>query len=171
MHKFDPAWYDSAIECEDGRITMNRHKIFRSLLIGGLLVAMSQTTMAGGYHHHGYHHHDYGGALAAGLIIGGLFGYAIGESQDHYRSYGYRSYYSDYPPPTTVVYQRVERVPVVVREAPAPASEFSGTDCLMTREYTTTIKINGVEREAYGTRCMTAGGGWILGQPKLMPEY
>lgn len=151
---------------------MKRHKIFQSLLIGGLLVTLSQNTLAGGgYYHHGYRHYDYGGALAAGLIIGGLFGYAIGESQYRYPSYGYRTYYYDYPPPTTVVYQRVERVPVVVREAaPAPASEFSGNDCLMTREYTTTIKVNGVEKEAYGTRCMTAGGGWILGQPKLMPE-
>ncbi|MGD8591143.1 MAG: hypothetical protein PVG22_20130 [Chromatiales bacterium] len=145
---------------------MNKPKLLQSLILSGLLVAASQGVVAGGYYHHG-HHHDYGGALAAGLLVGGLFGYMISESHNHYPDYAYRTYYSDYPPPTTVVYQPVERVPVVVREV--QDSEFGGNECVMTREYTTTINVNGVEREAYGTRCMTPNGGWILGKAKLMP--
>lgn len=137
------------------------------MLLSGLLVATSQSAMAWDYHRH--HHHDHGGALAAALLVGGLFGYMIGESHSHYRDYGYRTYYSNYPQPTTVVYQHVERVPVVVRET--RDQEFTGSECVMTREYMTTVNVNGIDREAYGTRCMTADGGWILGQPKLMPDY
>jgi len=40
----------------------------------------------------------------------------------------------------------------------------------MTREYTTTITIDGVDREAYCTRCMVSEGNWVLGRLKLMPE-
>jgi hypothetical protein len=146
---------------------MNRRELLGCILLSGLLLAGSQQAIAGGYHRHG--HGYYGGDLAAALIIGGMFGYLIAERQPYYRGYGYRTYYYNYPPPSTVVYQRVERIPTVITTERDP--EFAGSDCLMTREYTTTININGVEREAYGTRCMTADGGWILGQPKLMPEH
>jgi hypothetical protein len=148
---------------------MSRHKILRSILAGGLLIALSHNALAGGYYHHGYHGHGYyGGDLAAALFIGGLFGYLIAENRPYYSRYGYRTYYYDYPPPPAVVYRRVERIPTVITTERNP--EFAGSDCVMTREYTTTIRINGVDRQAYGTRCMTADGGWILGQPKLMPE-
>ncbi|MGD8588736.1 MAG: hypothetical protein PVG22_07860 [Chromatiales bacterium] len=134
-----------------------------------MLIAISSTALAGGYHHHGYRGYGYyGGDLAAALVIGGMFGYLIADNQPYYGPYGYRTYYYGYPPPSTVVYQQVERVPTVITTARNP--EFAGNDCVMTREYTTTIRINGVARQAYGTRCMTADGGWILGPPKLMPE-
>lgn len=143
---------------------MNNPKILPSLILSGLLLATSQGVIGGGYYPHSHHYHDHGGALAAALIVGGLFGYMIGDSQNHYRT----DYYA-YQPPTRVVYQPVERVPVVVKET--HDSEFAGDECVMTREYTTTINVNGVEREAYGTRCMTTNGGWILGKAKLMPDY
>ena len=149
----------------------NTRKALLALLVSGLLV-MSHSAVAGGYYHHGGHHrghHGHGGALAAGLLIGGLFGYMINEDRHRYSSsYSYRDYRPGYYPRTTVVYERVERVPTVVTTE--VDSEFAGHDCMMTREYTTTIKIDGVDKEAYGTRCMTADGGWILGQPKFMPE-
>ena len=149
-------------------IVMNRHKTLKSILFCGLLVVTSQGAIAGGYYHHGHHGHGHGGALAAGLIIGGLFGYLISENQHHYSGYSYRTYHPEYYPQTTVVYRRVERIPTVITTERAP--EFAGSACIMTREYTTKITINGSEREAYGTRCMTADGGWILGRPKLMPD-
>lgn len=161
-------WQFRLITKTVGKEYMKGHRIFQALFMSGLLVATSQGAIAGGYYH-SHHHHDHGGALVGALLVGGMLGYLIGESQSHYTSYSYRNYYSDYPPPTTVVYQRIEKVPVVVREA--SDSEFSGSECVMTREYTTTINVNGVEREAYGTRCMTPDGGWILGKAKIMPNY
>jgi hypothetical protein len=148
------------------QIFMNSQKILQSLIVSVLLVATSQGAIAGSYYHHSHYRHDHGGALAAALIVGGLFGYLIGESHHDDRSYGYRT---DYTPRSTVVYQPVERLPTVITTG--SNSEFSGSDCLMTREYTTTITISGIDREAYGTRCMTADGGWILGRPKLMPDH
>lgn len=151
------------------KLFMNIYKTLPSFILASLLMATSQMSTAGGYYHHNRHHHGHGGGIATALIVGGLFGYLIGESQNHYRSYGHSAYYSDYRPPATVVYQPVERVPVVVREE--SDSEFADNECIMTREYTTTVQVNGVDREAYGTRCMTPDGGWILGKAKLMPEY
>jgi len=134
-----------------------------------LAVAPPGAFAGGSYHywHHGGHHgHSDGAALAAGLIIGGLFGYLISEDRHHYSNHHH--YRSDYYPRSTVVYERVERVPVVI--SAEREREFAKQDCLMTREYTTTITIDGIDKEAYGTRCMTADGGWVLGQPKLMPD-
>ena len=146
---------------------MNIQKIVQILLVSILLLVTSQGVIAGGGHHFahyghywhhghygGHHGHGYGGALASGLIIGGLFGYLISEDQ----------------PRSTVIYERVERLPTVVTTTPRFESEFSGQGCRMTREYTTTIHIDGVDREAYGTRCLTADGSWILGRPKFIPK-
>ena len=151
---------------------MNRRKTRQTFLVCCLLAATSQGAIAGGSYHYGHHgghhgHHD-GAALAAGLIIGGLFGYLINDDRHHYSNYDYHDYRSDYHPHSTVVYERVERMPTVVTTE--RNSEFAGHDCMMTREYTTRIRIDGVDREAYGTRCMTADGSWILGRLKFMPD-
>ena len=151
---------------------MSTRKTLQALLVSGLVATMSQCATAGGYypyrHHGGHHGHGDGATLAAGLVIGGLFGYLISEDRYSHRRYDYPHYRSYAYPRANVVYVRVERTPIVITTE--RESEFAGHDCMMTREYTTTITIDGVDKEAYGTRCMTADGGWVLGQPKLMPD-
>ncbi len=151
---------------------MNTRNTLQALLVSALVATLSQGAIAGGYypyrHHGGHHGHGDGTALAAGLIIGGLFGYLISEDRHSYRRYDDSHHRSYSYPRTNVVYERVERTPIVITAE--RDSEFAGHDCMMTREYTTTITIDGVDKEAYGTRCMTVDGGWILGQPKLMPD-
>lgn len=44
--------------------------------------------------------------------------------------------------------------------------EFGG-NCVQKREYQTTIKIGGEEKDAYGTTCLRADGTWEMGNPKL----
>jgi len=88
---------------------MNIRKTFQTLVFSGLLVITSQSVNAGGYHHkHHRGHHGHGDALAAGLIIGGLFGYFLNEDRHRHSSYVYRNYRSDYYPRSRVVYKRVE---------------------------------------------------------------
>ena len=151
---------------------MSTRKTLQALLVSGLVATTSQGAIAGGYHsysHHGGHHgHGDGAALAAGLIIGGLFGYLLSEDRHSYRHYNDSYTRSDAYPRSHVVYRRVERTPTVITTE--RDSAFTGHDCMMTREYSTTLTINGIDKEAYGTRCMTADGGWVLGQPKLMPD-
>lgn len=167
--------------------------MFKRALILILCVALPAAALAGGYggrHHFGGHHRHHGGgdgtALLAGLLVGGLIGYFVSEDRhyrhraypayrydpdpyyhDRYRHYGSRSYgYHDYGYREHVTVRPAPRR-VIVREAPAPA----GDNCRMTREYTTTIEIDGEQREAYGTRCLTADGSWVLGRPRLVPEF
>lgn len=170
--------------------------MFKRALILILCFALPATALAGGYggrHHfggHSHHRHHHGGgdgtALLAGLVVGGLIGYFVSEDRhyrrraypayrydpdpyyhDRYRHYGSRSYgYRDYGYREHVIVRPAPRR-VIVREAPAPA----GDNCRMTREYTTTIEIDGQQREAYGTRCLTADGSWVLGRPRLAPEF
>lgn len=156
-----------------------------------LCAALPASALAGGYgggYHFGghYRHHGHGGdggALLAGLVVGGLIGYFISEDR-HYRrraypvyNYRHEPYYRDdyddyydygYRRDTYREYVPVRPAPqrVIVRRNP----EFPGHDCRMTREYTTTIEIDGQQHEAYGTRCLTANGSWVLGPPKLVPE-
>lgn len=174
--------------------------MFKRALILILCIVLPATALAGGFggrHHFGGHHHNrhHGGgdgtALLAGLVVGGLFGYFVSEDRHyrrraypaygydhgpyyrdkyrhyHSRSYGYRDY--GYRGGGYREYVTVRPAPrrVIVREAPAPA----GDNCRMTREYTTTIEIDGQQREAYGTRCLTADGSWVLGRPRLVPEF
>lgn len=162
-----------------------------------LCAAISAPALAGGYggYRYGFHKHHHGGGdsaeLLAGLVIGGLVGYFIGEDRG-YRRHGYtthryryetpyhgyrrghpyhgysrrtRVYYHEpvrvAPPPRVVVRERV------IREPPT----IAGHACRMTREYTTTVEIDGRRRDAYGTKCLTADGSWVLGAPKLVPNF
>jgi surface antigen len=152
---------------------MNTQKKLVILLASILLVITSQFANAHGYgrywHHGGhYHGHYHGDALAAGLIVGGLFGYLISDSRYPRHRYVYYDYPAYHYPRSTVVYQRVERLPTVIKTE--PVSVPANQECIMTREYTTTISIDGIAREAYGTRCMKADGTWVLGPPMFMPE-
>lgn len=157
---------------------MDMRKILLTLLATGLLTSLSQGAIGGGSHHYRYYGGHYGGhyghndgaTLAVGLIIGGVFGYLINEDRHHYRSHSGGHYRSEHYPHrhSTLVYERTEQTPTPITTT--RNSEFSGHDCLMTREYTTTIIIDGVNKEAYGRRCMTADGSWVLGPPKFAPD-
>lgn len=161
------------------------------LLLGLSIAAPALAGGYGGHHygyggHFGYRHHGGGDGdvLLAGLVLGGLLGYFISEDRHYqrpYTGYSYRHdpyYYDEYEYYSYEprVYRRQVRVTpptrVVIREATVQTdSEFAGQNCQMTREYTTTIEIDGEKHEAYGTRCLTSDGSWVLGRPKLVPEF
>lgn len=171
--------------------------MLKRILILTLCAALPAAALAGGYggrHHWGgyYHHRHHGGGdagtLLAGLVVGGLFGYLISEDRYHRRTYSrYRYDYGPYHRGGTRYYRHYDgrgygyrspayREYIPVRPAPQRVvvrqnTEFPGHDCRMTREYTTTIEIDGRRQEAYGTRCLTADGSWVLGPPKLVPGF
>lgn len=168
--------------------------MFKRALVLTLCAVLPATALAGGYggrHHFGahYQHHSHGGdggVLLAGLLIGGLAGYLISEDR-HYRRRAYPAYRYDYYPHHNEPYHRgryygygyrsrTYREYVPVRPAPRRVvvrqnADFAGHDCRMTREYTTTIEIDGQQHNAYGTKCMTADGSWVLGRPRIAPEF
>jgi surface antigen len=114
-----------------------------------------------GYRHHRRHDHDNSGALVGGLLLGGLVGYALSESNrpDYYVTT------PAYPAPAYTVVPAP--APVVVQQAEVDP-ELG--ECVMTREYTTTVRIDGRQHRAFGTRCMKPNGTWVLGRPKLDPD-
>jgi len=145
-------------------------RLFFVILIASVFVTSSWAGGRGyggvGVHYgHGYGGHYYGGSYYGGdaalaLITGMIFGGLIA----HYSS-------------TRQAQQYIQQVPVAAKpSAPAPvqskrAARQESSACVMTREYTTTIKLDGRERQAYGTRCMKPDGSWVLGSPKLVPEF
>jgi hypothetical protein len=168
--------------------------MMRRCLIAVLTLTLAAPALAGGYGyrhgysgHYGYRHHGGGNGdvLLAGLVIGGLLGYFISEDR-HYRrdayytSYSYRhdphyydKYYDEYHSYSyrPRVYREYTRVTPRRRAIVEEDSEFAGENCQMTREYTTAIEIDGEKHDAYGTRCLAADGSWVLGRPKLVPEF
>lgn len=54
----------------------------------------------------------------------------------------------------------------------ADGADVSGEPvrCLQTREYQTTIDIDGIAREAYGTACLQPDGAWLMGAPEPVDE-
>ncbi len=145
-------------------------------LVAAVLVAMAAAPVAGGGHGYGhfgygvhyrhYGHGDEGVALLAGLVIGGLAGYFISEDRHRQRSYYPPPRY--YPPPPPPRQQATVAVPPAPLAMPA-AAEFGG--CVMTREYTARVQVDGRERDAYGTKCLRVNGSWELGRLKLAPEF
>lgn len=162
------------------------------LLLGAMLAAPALAGGWGGHRYYGghfhYRHHgggDAGPALLTGLVFGGLVGYLISEDRHYRRTYrdepywgGPRVGYRSYDPEYREYGYRYREYPAYVRVVPQPRRvvvagdpEFAGEACRMTREYTTTIEIDGRQREAYGTKCLAADGSWILGRPKLVPDF
>lgn len=159
-----------------------------------LSAALAAPAFAGGWgsrYHYGYGGHyggydgrygghyrhqgggDAGTALLAGLVIGGLVGWLINEDRHYYERRAY--YRADPYPPSARYYPRYREY---VRVVPSPDvtvsrvdPELAGHACRMTREYTTTIEIDGEPRDAYGTKCLTADGSWVLGRPRLEPQF
>ena len=94
--------------------------------------------------------------LLIGLVVGGLLGYAISQSQagDSYDS-------NRYPPAS----------------APPPRGDYAPTryetgyrdhTCLQEREYQTRVLIGGKEVDAYGTACLQPDGSWRRGPAQLV---
>lgn len=115
-----------------------------------------------GHHYRGHrHHHDDSGALVGGLLLGRLLGYAISESNRP----DYVVTTPAYPAPAYTV---VTPPPPVVVQSAEVDSELG--ECVMTREYTTVVRIDGRSHRAFGTRCLKPNGTWVLGRPKLEPD-
>lgn len=129
----------------------------------------------GGYRHHGYRHHGYprvgygvgygccsghsdGGDLLAGLLIGGLLGYALNQS------------FNDRPVNQPYSYSRPAVNPPI-SEPVVRTVKVRNPECLMTREYTGLITVNGEQQPAYGTKCMKPDGSWTYGALTLEPSF
>lgn len=95
---------------------------------------------------HNYGHGGYGASyyrdddddekLLIGLVVGGILGYALNESQDNDVDV-YDGYYE--------------------RNAHQPNSHST---CLQEREYQTTVIVGGRAVDAYGTACLQPDGSW-----------
>ncbi|MEE8294906.1 MAG: hypothetical protein V3R64_04270 [Sphingomonadales bacterium] len=129
----------------------------------------------GGYYYGGHRnrHHGHGNVGAyAGLALLGLgLGYAISKSskndyrRDEYDDRRYqneRRYYS--PPPSSGQYEQdyegEYQEPQAYRSG---ASSFDFSQCTETREYQTSIFVDGQEQQAFGTACLMPDGSWVAG--------
>ena len=153
---------------------MNPHTQRTGLLMAAALLASvaTQTSWADGgnrYGKHGYkqpwshQHYRYGPQpnyrrhnsdddekLVYGLLVGGLFGYVIGNAQQQ------NSYPSEqYLPPAQPQYQSYQDA--------APTST-----CLQEREYQMNVIVGGKEAQAYGTACLQPDGSWYRGPAKVV---
>jgi hypothetical protein len=126
----------------------------------------SEAAFAGGkysHHKHGYDHHypakphyqgrhyrrydsDDDEKLIYGLLVGGLFGYVIGNA-----SQAEASQQSYYPPP-----------------APQYSGATTAATCLQEREYQMKVIVGGKEADAYGTACLQPDGSWFRGPANVV---
>ncbi len=85
------------------------------------------------------------------------------------------------PPPPIYIYREYPRT-IIYRDKyiyDSRPEDYSGSDnrrpanlkpCLQTREYTTTIIIEGKTVEAYGNRCLQPDGSWRYGPARPVPD-
>ncbi len=134
----------------------------------------------GSYPYYGGHHYGYGypgvslgysahggdaGSLLAGLLLGGLLLHAINPSDN-----------DRYDRPAPVYRTGSNSTPaypgsVIESDVPTRVVESGNPGCLMTREYSGMITLNGRPHRAYGTRCMKADGSWAYGPLKAEPDF
>ena len=132
-----------------------------------LAFAGVETALAGGKHSHykhghGYHHTTkpyYSGRhhrrydsdddekLIYGLLVGGLFGYVIGNANQ--------------PEP---VQQSIYTPPASTHYSPGA----SVNTCLQEREYQMKVIVGGREADAYGTACLQPDGSWYRGPAQVV---
>ncbi len=106
----------------------------------------------------------------SGLLLGALAGNAIGNKRERYDPPPQQGYYA--PPPTYYGYQQPAgyaqgyAVPAYTappayapQAAPAQAPAYSANYC---RDFTQTIIIDGVEKNAYGKACLQPDGSWRI---------
>jgi hypothetical protein len=147
---------------------MNAKLQRNSVILAAALTAVAGTPAAladggryYGKHGHKHSHSDYRHAprphyrrynsdddekLIYGLLVGGLFGYVIGNARQE--SYPEQQYT---PPPRT-------------------GYRYSdpGSTCLQEREYQMTVIVGGKEAEAYGTACLQPDGSWYRGPAQVV---
>jgi len=143
-------------------------------LVAALLAGLgAPLSWAGGNHgykhgyegHHGHYARPYYGGnhyrrhdsdddekLIYGLLVGGLFGYVIGNAnQVEYNTPRYTPPEPRYTPPATAYPYR------------DPAST-----CLQEREYQMKVIVGGKQADAYGTACLQPDGSWYRGPAKVV---
>ena len=102
-----------------------------------------------------YGHGSKAGAYAGLAILGATLGYMLHKSsKDKYRGGRSGGYYA--PPP-----QQPQSY------APAQQGNFDFSQCRETRDYETTIIVDGQEQLAYGTACLRADGNWVAGPMRI----
>jgi uncharacterized membrane protein len=107
----------------------------------------------GGYYYGGHHGHGGKAGAYAGLaILGATLGYVLHKSsKDNYSGGSSGGYYA--PRPQSY--------------APAQQSNFDFSQCRETRDYETTIIVDGQQQLAYGTACLMADGSWVAGPMRI----
>ena len=107
----------------------------------------------------------------------------------HYRHRHYRHPFNFHlgwlfwspPPPPVYIYREypetiIYREKYIYNSQPGDyltsrnRSLLNGKSCLQTREYTTTIVIEGESVEAYGTKCLKPDGSWGYGPAQPVPD-
>ena len=128
------------------------------------------------YHHYRpcppyfYHYHYYCRGSEE-IFFGALVGFTLGTllAPPPPPVYIYRQY-----PPAVFYEERYILVPEkrIQRESVSslPAAAAGDPSCLQTREYTTTVVIEGKEVEAYGTKCLRPDGTWSYGPARPVPN-
>lgn len=109
-------------------------------------------------HHYNYqrsHRHGNGGAIALGVLTGGLLFYALSNNNRRNNNVTYVQQAPVNVPPQQQTW---------VQPAPVPQSS-----CLQVREYTTTVEVGGKTVPAYGEACLQPDGSWKFGQPIAEP--
>lgn len=145
------------------------NKCLRFIALATVAVTLAFTgpeaVFAGGKHSykhgHGHHHHakpyyrerhhrrydsDDDEKLIYGLLVGGLFGYVIGNANQPEPVQ-----YSSYPVPATHYKQ-----------------DTPTNTCLQEREYQMKVIVGGKEADAYGTACLQPDGSWFRGPAQVM---
>lgn len=102
--------------------------------------------------HYRRHNSDDDEKLIYGLLVGGLFGYVIGNAnQVEPRQPRYTPPQPGYTPPATSY----------------PYSDPAST-CLQEREYQMKVIVGGKQVDAYGTACLQPDGSWYRGPAQLV---
>jgi len=99
-----------------------------------------------GYGSNYYYDDDDDEKLLIGLVVGGILGYALNESQQNDGDFYDNSY------------------------APAQTTSYNNGTCLQEREYQTTVLVGGRKVDAYGTACLQPDGSWKRSLPTV-PAY
>ncbi len=112
----------------------------------------------GGHYRNHRGHHSNAGTYASLALLGATLGFIIHKSsKNRYQDDGY-SRQQNYVPRQP--YQGGN-------SSPQSQGGFDFSQCRDTRDYETTILIDGQEQVAYGTACMIEDGSWVAGPMRV----